>query len=168
MFCKSYLTKFLIIFLIFLNSNARAEVVFEGNNNLIDNVEKKEDITKTVSTEKGFIKRVFKKIKSGISKVYKRIVKRIKRKVSKRKSKKDKNKGSLRNRNKNLFNILIFSAVFILSGALILLSSYYFYFVLGSVLGLIIFYGLGIALLVTSLVIGLIYFSRRYIQKPRY
>ncbi len=111
-------------------------------------------------TQKGFIKRIVQKIKEGTKKIYRKSVNKIKRLFSKRKSKKDRMRTNFKDRKRNLFNILLFSLIFIAAAALIVF--------LGLNIGLYLMYILGIILIITAIVIALIYFSGRYILKPRF
>lgn len=112
--------------------------------------------------KKGFLKRFFKKIGEKIKETKRIIVKKVKRKISNRKAKRDVMKGNLRQRNRNLFNILVFSGLFLLiAGAL---TTLFLYGIIGSSIFLIFSLIIGILMIV----IALIYFSNRYIIKPHY
>jgi len=119
-------------------------------------------------TQKGFLKRIVKKIKEGTKKVYRKSVNKIKRLFSKRKSQKDRMRTNFKDRKRNLFNVLIFNLIFIAAAALIVFGSLYLYLNLGLIIGLYLLYFLGIALFLSALVISLIYFSNRYILKQRF
>ena len=112
--------------------------------------------------KKGFLKRFFKKIGEKIKETKRKIVKKVKRKISNCKAKRDVMKGNLRQRNRNLFNILVFSGLFLLiAGAL---TTLFLYGIIGSSIFLIFSLIMGISMIV----IALIYFSNRYIIKPHY
>ncbi|MCF6366318.1 MAG: hypothetical protein L3J35_08960 [Bacteroidales bacterium] len=161
---KSYIPVLFIAFLFILPMNVEAT---EATINIKEtfNVEiNKSELRGEKTTDKGFIKKIIIKIKNKVKKVYRKIANKIKRKISKRKSKKDKMKSSFKNRNRNLYNIIIFGAIFCLLAALIITAYFIFQ---GTVLASIML-GLGIGLLIAAIVISLIYFSKRYILKPNY
>ncbi len=164
---KNFNIKYLPVILIFIltlySVNIIAVQANPGNNNSAGGVEiVKQQKTNNLPLKKRFIKRLVKKISENFKETKRKIVKRVKRIFSKRKAKKERMKSSFRNRNQNLFNILVFSAVFLLiTGLLVFL---YFSSVISSVFFLILMLAIGIS----SIVIALIYFSSRYILKPHY
>ena len=162
---KNFNIKYLpVIFLFFINfysANIKAVETVKKNNNFNYVEIKKTEVTETVF-KKGFIKRAFKKIAEKVKKISRTVTRRIKRISSKRKAKKERMRSSFRNRNKNVFNILVFSGIFILIVGLF--AFLYFSSVISSLLFLISMITIGIS----TIVIALIYFSRRYILKPHY
>ncbi|RLD51602.1 MAG: hypothetical protein DRI94_05605 [Bacteroidetes bacterium] len=163
---KNFNIKFLpviiLLMLIFYSFNIKA-VEPEIKNKVHNNVEiESVKLQENLPAKNGFLKRFFKKANQKLKEIKRKIIKKIKRKVSKHRAKKDVMKGSLRQRNHNLFNILVFSGLFLLfAGGITAL----FYF---AVISSSVFLVLSLILGITSLVIALIYFSGRYIVKPHF
>ena len=163
---KNFNIKFLpVIILLLLNFYSHDTKAFESDikskthcNIEFENVKLKQKLPE----KKGFLKRFFKKVTETVKETNRKIIKKIKRKFSKHKAKKDVMKGSFRHRNHNLFNILVFSGLFLLLACGIT-ALFYFEVISSSV-----FLVLSLILGITSLVIALIYFSGRYIVKPHF
>ncbi len=134
----------------------------------IENTHVKDYNYKTAKTDKGFVKKFARKVKTGIVNAYRKVINKKKRIFSKRRSKKDRMRANFKDRRGNLFNVLLFSFIFIAATALIVFGSLYLYLNLGLIIGLYLLYILGIALLLSAFVISLIYFSNRFILKPKF
>ena len=158
-FMKIILPGFLTLILISLTININAADTTVKNETIEESAVQAKFKDYLNDSRKGFIKRIVKKIKEGTKKVYRKSVNKIKRIFSKRKSKKDRMRTNFKDRKRNLFNILLFSLIFIAAAALVVF--------LGLNIGLYLIYILGIILIITAIVIALIYFSGRYILKPK-
>lgn len=157
-----FLPVILLLLLVFQIVDIKA-VESYGVNNKYENVE----IFNVKSSEKfpgkkGFLKRFFRKVSEKIKETKRKIVKKIKRRISKHNSRKNRMKGNLKERNRNLYNILLFSIIFVLIAGGIL--ALFLYGIISSTIFLIISLVLGIS----AIVIALIYFSNRYIVKPHF
>ncbi len=163
---KNFNIKYLPVIFIFIltlySVDINAAESVSGENNFVRKVEIKQKQIERSALKKGFLKKKFKKISEKIKETKRRIIKKIKRFFSKRKAKKERMKSSFRNRHHNLFNILVFSGIFILLAAGII--ALFLYGIINSSIFLI----LSLILIIPSIVIALIYFSNRYILKPHY
>ncbi len=164
---KNFNIKYLPVIFIFILTLHSVDINAVDRVSDKNNFEKKVEIKQysqieKITFKKGFLKRFFRKISKNIKETKIRIVKRIKRIFSKRKAKKERMKSSFKNRHHNLFNILVFSGIFILLAAGII--ALFLYGIINSSIFLI----LSLILIVPSIVIALIYFSNRYILKPHY
>ncbi len=130
--------------------------------NSIINYELKDAKAQVAPLDKGFFKRMYRKVSEKVRKARLSMVKKVKRVFSKKKARKNRTRSSLKNRNRNLYNVLIFSGLFLLVAALFSLLFIY------SLITLKLLIILGIALVVATAVIGLIYFSRRFTIKPNF
>ena len=167
-FMKIILPGFLTLILISLTININAADTTVKNETIEESAVQAKFKDYLNDSRKGFIKRIVKKIKEGTKKVYRKSVNKIKRIFSKQKSKKNRMRTNFKDRKSNLFNILLFSLLFIAAAALIVFASLYLYLNLGLILGLYLLYVLGIVLLISALVISLIYFSNRFVLKPKF
>jgi len=156
-----YLTLLFVIFFVFSTFKLNAVESLQVENS-IANYELNETLAQIAPLDKGFLKRMYRKVSEKIRKTRLSIVKKVKRIFSKKKAKKNRTRASLKNRNRNLYNILIFSGLFILVAALFSLLFIY------SLISLKLFIILGITLAVLTIVIGLIYFSKRFTIKPNF
>lgn len=162
---KFYIKGFIICLIVLNVIPAKASDSFLKQNStkvFINNSESRIQSNKN----KGLIKQFIRKIKEKSIKEFRKIKNKIRRIFSKKKSKKDRMRSNFKNRNRNLYNILIFSLIFFSAAGLIVLLSYYLYFTLGLMLGLYLFYILGLSLIISAVVISLIYLSGRYTRKP--
>lgn len=164
---KSYFFMFLMMFSFFGSPHVKA-IEVDMNKHKMQKIQTKDIKISSIYIDKGFFKRFVEKVKTKISKFYRKIINKFKRKVSKRKSKQSRMKSGFKDRCRNLYNILLFSVIFVVSAAVIIFGSLYLYLTLGLTAGLYLLYILGIGLFISALVISLIYFSKRYILKPRY
>ena len=149
----------LLLFVLLLTFNSYLAEAAEVNNIIISN---KEVIKKDKIEKKGFLKKLYRKISEKVKKTKQKIVRKFKRQIAKRKARKNIMRGSVKQRNKNLYNVLIYSIMFLLFASLITVLLYY------SIITFNIFLVLAIILTVTTIVIALIYFSRRYTVKPNF
>jgi len=149
----------LLLFVLLLTFNSYLAEAAEVNNIIISN---KEVIKKDKIEKKGFLKKLYRKISEKVKKTKQKIVRKFKRQIAKRKARKNIMRGSVKQRNKNLYNVLIYSIMFLLFASLITVLLYY------SIITFNIFLVLAIILTVTTTVIALIYFSRRYTVKPNF
>ncbi len=156
-----YLPVIFIFFMNFYSAEIKALESLRKNDNLNYVEIKQTELTET-AFKKGFIKRVFGKISEKVKKISRTVTRKIKRTFSKRKAKKERMRSGLRKRNKNLFNILVFSGIFILITGLF--AFLYFSSVISSTFFLISMLVIGIS----TIVVALIYLSNRYIVKPHY
>jgi len=149
----------LLLLVLLLTFNSYLAEAAEVNNIIISN---KEVIKKDKIEKKGFLKKLYRKISEKVKKTKQKIVRKFKRQIAKRKARKNIMRGSVKQRNKNLYNVLIYSIMFLLFASLITVLLYY------SIITFNIFLVLAIILTVTTTVIALIYFSRRYTVKPNF
>ncbi len=160
-FSIKYLPVILLFFIIFYSVNIKAVETVEKNNSS-DYIEIKKVKNIESINKKGFIKRVLRKVAENIKKTGRRVSNKIKRFFSKRKAKKERMRSSFRNRNHNLFNILIYTGIFLL------ITGLFTFLFLSSVINFALFLILILAIGISTIVIALIYFSNRYILKPHY
>lgn len=151
-----YIPLLLVLLLIFNSFIAKA---IEVDTKIISN---KEIVKKDKIEKKGFLKKLYRKISEKVKKTKQKIVRKLKRIIAKRKARKNKMRGSLKHRNRNLFNVLLYSSIFLLFASLITALLYY------SIITFNLFLALAIILTVTTLVVALIYFSKRYTVKPNF
>lgn len=155
----SKLLPILFVLLIAFNSfSIKAAEVCTSKKIYSKNIIKKEDDI----LRKGFFKRLYNKVSEKVKKTKQKIVRKFKRHSAKRKAKKNRTKGSLKHRNKNLYNVLIYSSIFLLFSGLISALLYF------SIITFNIFLILAIIATVTTIVIALIYFSQRFTVKPNF
>ncbi len=149
----------LFVLLITLNlKSVKANEVCTSNKTYSNSRIKNEDNI----LRKGFLKRLYKKVSEKAKKIKQKIVRKFKRRSAKRKVKKNRTRGSLKHRNINLYNILIYSSVLLLFSGLISALLYF------SIITFNVFLVLAILALVTTIVIALIYFSKRFTVKPNF
>ncbi len=161
-FSIKYLPVILLVFMIFYSFNIKAIETVEKNSNLNYVEIKKADVSEKSEFKKGFLKRIMKKVSEKVKETSRTVIRRIKRIFSKRKAKKERMRSSFRNRNHNLFNILVFSGIFIL------ITGLFTFLYFSSLIGLTFFLISMIAIGISTIVVALIYFSNRYILKPHY